>query len=514
MPCQVATTLVLLSVCNLANWITSAQANAGLLASTLYTFQGYACEGEVLKIKCPETTNITIQFAQFGRHMPSRDMCPPRKTQLKDLLSPKRENTNCLATTSLKVLLKLCQDRRHCRVVATPETFTQDPCPETRKYLEVAYKCRPNEFKTKTACEGERLVLWCRRSMRLVIYSAMFGRTPRGSPQCPSSGGRDTDCQSGMAIEAVMKKCHGRKHCTVDADMEVFGNPCAQGTSKYLTAIYTCVPKNILKDMGHKSGGRSPGGGRKRHRSKGKAVGLDGQASYIPKPSTFHYDAAMAAATVTFSSSTVTTTKPLQVLRTQAPTTTTTTSTSSPGPISVITDQKHPSSSVSNSDSLLTELESISSPELQGVATVNCVNVTATVVSPSIVTNSRAIGFLADWITILQYLHKNRERAILYLVLGACAGLIILLLVVIIKLLIEQKRNARAKLDISEPSHPHTSMRSHIEDIHSLDHSDSTADVIEVVRFSPRGTLRSERTGPLSLHNDSTSRSLNNYYYG
>lgn len=45
-----------------------------------------------------------------------------------------------------QVMLEACQDREHCSLVASTKTFRQDPCPGTRKYLEVAYKCRPSKY--------------------------------------------------------------------------------------------------------------------------------------------------------------------------------------------------------------------------------------------------------------------------------------------------------------------------------------------------------------------------------
>ncbi|GFO03490.1 adhesion g protein-coupled receptor l3 [Plakobranchus ocellatus] len=41
------------------------------------------------------------------------------------------------------VMIDLCEDRPNCSVLASPETFTQDPCEGTSKYVEAHYKCRP-----------------------------------------------------------------------------------------------------------------------------------------------------------------------------------------------------------------------------------------------------------------------------------------------------------------------------------------------------------------------------------
>lgn len=85
--------------------------------------------------------------------------------------------------------------------------------------------------------------------------------------------------------------------------------------------------------------------------------------------------------------------------------------------------------------------------------------------------------------------------------LGVCLGLIIVLFAVVIKLMILNKKHKRAKLDVTEPTHSqHASPSNHL-DGPAMERADSL-DRIEVVRFSPRGTLRT----------DPGNRSLSNYY--
>jgi hypothetical protein len=76
---------------------------SGLLTSTLHTFEVSACDGETLKIKCPLNTMISIQLSQYGRQAPSYQQCPVERND--DIWEP--ENTNCLATTSLRVCIYL-----------------------------------------------------------------------------------------------------------------------------------------------------------------------------------------------------------------------------------------------------------------------------------------------------------------------------------------------------------------------------------------------------------------------
>jgi len=49
-----------------------------LLATTLFTFQDYACDNDVLRMRCPRDTVIAVQWAQYGRLATSsnNDICP------------------------------------------------------------------------------------------------------------------------------------------------------------------------------------------------------------------------------------------------------------------------------------------------------------------------------------------------------------------------------------------------------------------------------------------------------
>ncbi|MGH0153252.1 UNVERIFIED_CONTAM: hypothetical protein FKN15_042305 [Acipenser sinensis] len=78
-----------------------------------------------------------------------------------------------------------CQDRRSCQLLVNSRLFGVDPCPSTSKYLTVWYKCRPNEYKSKVACEDDKLTLSCKQSMVIAIYSAIFGWSLKGSLECP-----------------------------------------------------------------------------------------------------------------------------------------------------------------------------------------------------------------------------------------------------------------------------------------------------------------------------------------
>lgn len=104
----------------------------------------------------------------------------------------------------------------------------------------------------------------------------------------------------------------------------------------------------------------------------------------------------------------------------------------------------------------------------------------------------------------------HQEKAILYVVLGVCIGVISLLTIVLGQVCVQFKRKSRAKLDLTEPTHSRNVTHNHSTlETPMLERSDSI-DRIEVVRFEPRGTMRSGYHS--TLRSDSGDRSLSNYY--
>ncbi|XP_041043181.1 protein eva-1 homolog C isoform X2 [Carcharodon carcharias] len=156
---------------------------SGYMSRVLRNYTEHACDGEYISLRCPHRTTISIQSSFYGRRAPSHQMCPSRYPQtFKDL---EKEDLSCAAITSLQKMLDECQDRRNCQLLVNGRIFGTDPCPGTSKYLIVWYKCRPNEYKSKVACEDDKLRLNCKRSMVITIYSAIFGRSQEGSLECP-----------------------------------------------------------------------------------------------------------------------------------------------------------------------------------------------------------------------------------------------------------------------------------------------------------------------------------------
>ncbi|KAL1436672.1 hypothetical protein MTO96_049566 [Rhipicephalus appendiculatus] len=213
-----------------------------LLSGTLKTFQKFACDGQELQLRCFRNTSISISVAQYGRSVPYHMLCPPPSHE---------EGGRCERETGAGVVEAACREKEECTVKTDAKSFMVDPCPGVHKYAEVAYKCRPTTFSNRIVCENDVLNLRCHKNLRIVIYSANFGGTEKGVPECPQRQDvKLSDCQVSYATETVLTTCHGRRKCTVAADMGTFGNPsCHKDSRLFLKVVYTCVPKEILKDL-------------------------------------------------------------------------------------------------------------------------------------------------------------------------------------------------------------------------------------------------------------------------
>ncbi|XP_036942493.1 protein eva-1 homolog C isoform X1 [Acanthopagrus latus] len=223
------------------------------LSKVLRNYTEQACDGDFLSVRCPPRTTITVQSAFYGRKGASDpQQCPQTYQALLSSYNPREDDRYCSVSTALQKMLDECQDRRSCQVLVNSRVFGTDQCPGSSKYLIVWYKCRPNEYKSKVVCEEERMRLSCKRGMQIAVYSAMFGRTQQGTLECPLHHRRapSVDCQSSVALQVLTARCQGKKSCLVRASTRDFGDPCYSGTRKYLSVIYTCVPKKLLQEQG------------------------------------------------------------------------------------------------------------------------------------------------------------------------------------------------------------------------------------------------------------------------
>ena len=160
----------------------------------------------------------------------------------------------CSIPGALKHIEEKCHDQEICSMVVAPEVFGggeggNDPCPHLRKYVEVAYKCKPTQFRSKVICHSRTLELDCDKKSnispstsesilhetdddnkeRLAIYSATFASSIGSHIYCPDNLDIDSTvldasirfkdaqkdashkCEASYATEAVMKMCHGKR---------------------------------------------------------------------------------------------------------------------------------------------------------------------------------------------------------------------------------------------------------------------------------------------------------------
>ncbi|KAK2545166.1 protein eva-1 homolog C isoform X3 [Columba livia] len=218
---------------------------SGYLRKVLRNHTAHTCDGEQLLIVCPRKTTISILGAFYGRRVPSPNLCPSPG-------NASQESIECMSATAHLKLLAECQDQQWCQFLVHSQVFGPDPCPGTHKYLITSYKCRPGNHRVKTVCENNKLRLQCRPKSVLAIYSANYGRFLRGKPECEALNpeGPHIECLAPDALRRVSKKCHRKGNCTVAADQATFGDPCLPGMKKQLRVSYTCVPKQLLEEVG------------------------------------------------------------------------------------------------------------------------------------------------------------------------------------------------------------------------------------------------------------------------
>ncbi|XP_014251504.1 protein eva-1 homolog C isoform X5 [Cimex lectularius] len=223
--------------------------NLALLSGTLRRYEKAACEDESLALSCPQGTSISVEIAQYGINpRAASTLCPPpipAISQTSPCTPP-----NGLQYSLLQTVVEACQKKRQCKFQTSTKSFGGDPCPGVQKYVLVAYKCRPYEFRSKIACENEVVQLNCNPNSRIAVYSASYGRTEYESVQCPQTQGvPEETCLVSYATETVMQICHGKRRCTLSADAATFGSPCRKDSRMYLKVVYTCVPRKVLREQ-------------------------------------------------------------------------------------------------------------------------------------------------------------------------------------------------------------------------------------------------------------------------
>ncbi|CAH0719503.1 unnamed protein product, partial [Brenthis ino] len=220
--------------------------NLALLAGTLRTMQRAACDNQMVSLSCPSGTIISVQFAQYGKAVPGGHSCVADSAgivgETEECLWP-----NPMQYSILQTVVEACQKKPQCVFSTKLKPGQEDPCPRSRKFVEVAYKCRPQEFRGRTGCEGDVVKLSCNAYSRLVIFDAQYGRTALEANVCPQAPGiSDETCTSPLAVEKVIKICHGKRSCQIVARNETFGSNCLPKTRHSLNVVYACVPLGVL----------------------------------------------------------------------------------------------------------------------------------------------------------------------------------------------------------------------------------------------------------------------------
>ena len=103
------------------------------LSETLVTHQNASCDGDILHMSCPTGTKISLQLVLYGRKAPSDKICPPTNKQPR--IYTGYEGFSCTIREVLRTVEELCQGKKSCSILTSPESFGVsglDSCPGIR----------------------------------------------------------------------------------------------------------------------------------------------------------------------------------------------------------------------------------------------------------------------------------------------------------------------------------------------------------------------------------------------
>ncbi|GFQ81888.1 protein eva-1 [Trichonephila clavata] len=421
-------------------------ASSFFLPGTLRTLHRQVCDDEELQIECWPNTVISISQAEYGKPAAGDIQC----LEMRNPSEGSHLKSGCVAQDVREGIQSSCREKQKCHLKISSDLLKEDQCPGVQRYLNVAFKCRPSKFFTRVVCENDKLKIRCRKSLRIVIYSAFFGSTEEGAEECPEEENKKyEECEATFATETAMNSCHGRRRCSLSADSIAFGvPPCSAKAKMFLKVVYTCVPKDSLQDLEFEE---------------------DNDLDY---PSIFKEPNA---------SEILHNLKSADNLN-----------------IKVTTPSYHHNDPVEITVATTTKKVDVQSDETSDDSTdVNC-----TVVDD----NQKVIGFISEWIAAYKFITENKEKFILYVTLSLGAGILLFLLVLTVRLYTQQQRTLKkAKLNVSEPLPT-------FEDCSDLEPFDPRQDnSVEVVRYTNMSTIR--RQDSTSQPRAPLSHSMNNYYY-
>ncbi|KAF3840755.1 hypothetical protein F7725_006617 [Dissostichus mawsoni] len=158
-----------------------------------------ACDGQPLRLHCPRHSTISIETAFYGSgegKLCRADPDPPLGAH----------NQSCSAFTALQKMLSECQSQRDCHLPVNHLLFGKDPAlalPNTSMWT-------TTEHKRHVVCEGETMILRCKRPKVLIVYAAVFGRK----------------CLNHEAVHSVSTSCYSKHKCAVVVSNQTFRDPC------------------------------------------------------------------------------------------------------------------------------------------------------------------------------------------------------------------------------------------------------------------------------------------------
>ncbi|XP_015594599.1 uncharacterized protein LOC107267421 isoform X3 [Cephus cinctus] len=406
-----------------------------LLSGTLKTYQRAACDEETMTLKCPLGTTISVTVARYGRaDAASAGKCAtPYPT-----LDEKQANRTCfwpnaLQYSLLQTVVEVCQKKRQCKFNTSPKTFQGDPCPGQPKYIEVAYKCRPYEFRSKIACENDVINLKCYPGRRVAIYSASFGRTEYESVQCPQPHGvMEETCTVSYATETVMNMCHGKRHCSVAANSTTFGDPCKPDSRMYLKVVYTCVPSEVLREQ--YKGPLEPDELDVVDEFEEGFDRTDFRAEFSPSPN-LEGPQPQPRDNASRSSPTVSSSPPKARTNNDVETRYKLSSIGKEGKVQ----KRLRTPTEDTTGMMLGDTGGNNKAELSTLPPTNC----TTVVYAFPEEDRVVVGYLNEWINAYSFISKNQEKFYLYIIVSSTAGILLFLGVVIGRLLVSRHRAKR-----------------------------------------------------------------------
>ncbi|XP_068632028.1 uncharacterized protein [Battus philenor] len=224
--------------------------NQALWGGTLKTMQRAACDDKMVALACPRGTSINIQVAQYGIASDCADDGLNTKPLTVEVVGEEKCLwPNTLQYSLLQTVVEACQKKPQCKFSTKFKPGFEDPCPLARKFVEVAYKCRPYKFRSRTGCQNDAISVSCNPHSRIAIFDALYGRTAFELNKCQQTKGMpDETCTAPFAMETVMQICHGKRRCQLIVNHETFGTPCKSGIRTYLKIVYACVPLGVLTE--------------------------------------------------------------------------------------------------------------------------------------------------------------------------------------------------------------------------------------------------------------------------